>query len=143
MLRLTLAQMLKLVAFSAVGLSVPIALTTPGAPGTFQGLFVGLGSLMLVPIAWAVLSLLIVRPGPRRDRLVWSLLLGSLSVLLAYLGLTFGLMLLVQAQGQPGPWLLLVVLLVLGGLWLYLLGRIRQRRSVARPTTPPSRPPSD
>ncbi len=143
MLRLTLAQMLKLIVFCAVGLAVPMALTTPGVPGHSQATLVGVVSLMLVPLAWAVLTLGIVTPGPARDRLVVGLTLFALTTLMLGLGAMFVLIVRLRAQGQPvgtagAPWILLAVVLSLLGAWV-LLARIFWRRGPvdeSRPGTP-------
>ncbi len=128
-MQVTTSQMLKLIPFCAVGLAVPVVLGTSLGPDEFDRIVTLIGSLLLIPVAWAGLALLIVAPGPARDCLVWRLLLAPLSLLMLALigGLGIGvLQLLTEPDGAAFQvWGAVVGVGMLAGPWLYAFGRAR------------------
>lgn len=86
--KLSILQVMKLVAFAGVGL----AFAVPGLRmwceggahevGSIRAMTTYFGAILLLA-AWAGLALVVVRRGPRRDALIFALLLGAVLMLLA------------------------------------------------------------
>lgn len=128
---LTILHLMKLVAYLAVGMAIlgPMIRIIESTQGPMLAVFVF--GAVAVPLAWAALSFVMIRPGPTRDRLVLANLLGSVSSALAFalfmftvmvynarirweeisgLGITLGMVLLLLAAATFlaarlfGPW---------------------------------------
>ncbi|QDV36130.1 hypothetical protein [Tautonia plasticadhaerens] len=81
---LTILQLMKLTAYLAVGMAIlgPMIRLTEATGGPVLAVFVF--GAVAVPLAWAGLSFVMIRPGPTRDRLVLANLLGSVASALAF-----------------------------------------------------------
>lgn len=155
MVRLTIAQVMKLIAYAAVAfaLCAAFARVLPGdARATYSGaLIVSLGSIA-IPFAWACLARVINRRGPRRDLAVvgfalaghTSLLLQSTLAVCVAIGWTSGPFrlgaLLIYLAFAAIEWVLVRRLLVVLRTFRSLLPRAdvkrRPSRANAAATTP-------
>ena len=85
---LSLIQVMKLVIFCAVAFACVTPMLNLWHAGVVQGgslrglVFVALFEAILVPVAWVVVCLFLVRRGPRRDRLITGLLLCPVAIAL-------------------------------------------------------------
>jgi len=120
-MQISLLQMMKLMAFigaacACVAMMVQIPMKFRGDDGEIRwSLYFGLAAaeLILIPLAWAILALLLVRQGRFKDTLIVLLLLCSVSTLLVIIATILFV--------DPEP-MELSVLIILIATILFLLG---------------------
>ena len=133
--QLSIRQAMKVVVFVAV----PLGFLSPILRGSqpVVGLFVFCG--VAVPLLWTLLSFVLVRRGPRKDRVILLLLLCSVTVALAIaawvLG-SFGMHLSQDPADITHKWrelcLIIGVATTLVAAWAFLISRLVRRLKTER-----------